>query len=39
VGDLQTANEAVLPFIIHQPVMITIGYFTMSWPVPDSNIL
>jgi surface polysaccharide O-acyltransferase-like enzyme len=33
---LQTANEAVLPFyIIHQPVMITIGYFTMSWPVPD----
>jgi Acyltransferase family len=33
---LQYANEAVLPFyILHQPVMLTIGYFTMRWPMAD----
>lgn len=33
---LRCANEAVLPiYILHQSVMLTIGYFTMSWPMAD----
>jgi peptidoglycan/LPS O-acetylase OafA/YrhL len=30
------ANEAVLPFyILHQTVLLTVGYFVVSWPIPD----
>jgi peptidoglycan/LPS O-acetylase OafA/YrhL len=33
---LQRANEAVLPFyILHQPVLISIGYFVVQWAIPD----
>jgi peptidoglycan/LPS O-acetylase OafA/YrhL len=33
---LQRANEAVLPFyILHQPVLLVIGYFVVSWTIPD----
>lgn len=33
---LQHANEAVLPFyILHQPVLIVIGYFVVQWAIPD----
>jgi glucan biosynthesis protein C len=30
------ANEAVLPFyILHQPVLLCVGYFVVRWAVPD----
>ena len=33
---LQHANEAVLPFyILHQPVLLSIGYFVVQWSIPD----
>ena len=33
---LKYANEAVLPFyIIHQTVIVTLGYSIVSWPIPD----
>jgi peptidoglycan/LPS O-acetylase OafA/YrhL len=33
---LQHANEAVLPFyILHQPVLLSVGYFVVQWPIPD----
>lgn len=33
---LQPANEAVLPFyILHQPVLLSIGYFVVQWAIPD----
>ena len=33
---LPHANEAVLPFyILHQPVLLVIGYFVVQWAVPD----
>ena len=33
---LATANEAVLPFyILHQTVLLTIGYLVVRWLVPD----
>jgi peptidoglycan/LPS O-acetylase OafA/YrhL len=33
---LKYANEAVLPFyILHQTVLITLGYFVMHWAIPD----
>jgi glucan biosynthesis protein C len=33
---LAYANEAVLPFyIMHQTVLLTIGYFVTRWPIPD----
>lgn len=33
---LGQANEAVLPFyILHQPVLISIGYFVVQWAIPD----
>ena len=33
---LRYANEAVLPlYILHQSVMLTIGAFTMRWPMAD----
>jgi peptidoglycan/LPS O-acetylase OafA/YrhL len=33
---LKYANEAVLPFyILHQPVVITAGYFVVQWSIPD----
>jgi peptidoglycan/LPS O-acetylase OafA/YrhL len=33
---LKYANEAVLPFyILHQTVLITLGYFVMQWAIPD----
>jgi glucan biosynthesis protein C len=33
---LTYANEAVLPFyIMHQTVLLTIGYFVTRWPIPD----
>ncbi len=33
---LATANEAVLPFyVLHQTVLLTIGYFVVRWAVPD----
>jgi len=33
---LQHANEAVLPFyILHQPVLLSIGYFVVRWTIPD----
>ncbi len=34
---LAYANEAVLPFyILHQTVLLTIGYFVVQWPIPDA---
>jgi len=34
---LQYANEAVLPFyILHQSVLIVLGYFIVQWPIPDA---
>jgi glucans biosynthesis protein C len=33
---LGQANEAVLPFyILHQPVLLSIGYFVVQWAIPD----
>jgi glucan biosynthesis protein C len=33
---LTYANEAVLPFyIMHQTVLLTVGYFVTRWPIPD----
>lgn len=33
---LSYANEAVLPFyILHQPVLLVIGYFVVQWAIPD----
>ena len=33
---LHYANEAVLPFyILHQTVILTIGYFVVRWTIPD----
>ena len=33
---LKYANEAVLPFyIIHQSVLICLGFFVMEWAIPD----
>jgi O-antigen/teichoic acid export membrane protein len=33
---LKYANEAVLPFyILHQTVLLVIGYFIVKWAVPD----
>lgn len=33
---LPYANEAVLPFyILHQPVLLSIGYFIVQWAIPD----
>jgi peptidoglycan/LPS O-acetylase OafA/YrhL len=33
---LRNANEGVLPFyILHQTVLLGIGYFIMSWKIPD----
>ncbi len=33
---LQHANEAVLPFyILHQPVLLSVGYFVLRWAIPD----
>jgi len=33
---LTHANEAVLPFyILHQPVLLVIGYFVVQWAIPD----
>lgn len=33
---LEYANEAVLPFyILHQTVLICVGYFIVQWPIPD----
>jgi hypothetical protein len=30
------ANEAVLPFyIIHQPMLLAIGFFVVEWSLPD----
>ncbi|NOH01966.1 MAG: acyltransferase [Chloroflexi bacterium] len=35
-GLLSHANEAVLPFyILHQPVLLVIGYFVVQWTIPD----
>ncbi len=32
---LSYANEAILPFyILHQPVLLTVGYFVVQWTVP-----
>jgi peptidoglycan/LPS O-acetylase OafA/YrhL len=29
-------NEAVLPFyILHQPVLVSVGYFVVRWQIPD----
>jgi glucan biosynthesis protein C len=34
---LKYANEAVLPFyIMHQTVLLFIGYFVLRWPIPDT---
>jgi glucan biosynthesis protein C len=34
---LSHANEAVLPFyILHQPVLVCVGYFVVTWAVPDA---
>jgi len=34
---LAYANEAVLPFyILHQPVLLSIGYFVVQWTIPDA---
>lgn len=33
---LKYASEAVLPFyILHQTVLIVVGYFVVQWPIPD----
>ena len=33
---LEHANEAVLPFyILHQTVIVTVGYFVLGWGLPD----
>jgi hypothetical protein len=33
---LKYANEAALPFyILHQTVLITLGYFVVQWVIPD----
>ncbi len=33
---LKCANEAVLPFyVMHQTVLLSMGYFIVQWPVPD----
>jgi glucan biosynthesis protein C len=33
---LRYTNEAVLPFyILHQTVIISIGFFVVRWPIPD----
>ena len=33
---LAHANEAVLPFyILHQTVILCVGYFVVQWPIPD----
>jgi glucans biosynthesis protein C len=33
---LRYANEAVLPFyILHQTVIISVGYYVVRWPIPD----
>lgn len=33
---LSYANEAVLPFyILHQTVLLVVGYFVVQWPIPD----
>ena len=33
---LAYANEAVLPFyILHQTVLLSIGFFVVHWPIPD----
>ncbi len=33
---LGRANEAVLPFyILHQPVLLCVGYFVVRWAIPD----
>jgi glucans biosynthesis protein C len=33
---LNHANEAVLPFyILHQTVILCVGYFVVQWPIPD----
>ena len=33
---LRHANEAVLPFyILHQSVIVTLGYFVVQWAIPD----
>ncbi len=33
---LAYANEAVLPFyVMHQTVLLSIGYFVVQWPIPD----
>ncbi len=33
---LAYASEAVLPFyVLHQTVLLTIGYFVVTWPIPD----
>ena len=33
---LKYANEGVLPFfIMHQTVLLTVGYFVMTWEIPD----
>jgi glucans biosynthesis protein C len=34
---LEYANQAVLPFyILHQSVLICVGYFIVQWPIPDA---
>jgi peptidoglycan/LPS O-acetylase OafA/YrhL len=34
---LARANEAVLPFyILHQPVLVSVGYFVVQWAIPDA---
>ncbi len=33
---LQRANEAALPFyILHQPVLLSVGFFVLQWAIPD----
>lgn len=33
---LKYSNEAVLPFyILHQTVLLCVGYFVVQWPIPD----
>lgn len=33
---LEYANEAVMPFyVMHQSVLLFIGYFVVRWPIPD----
>jgi hypothetical protein len=34
---LSYANESVLPFyILHQPVLLSIGYFVVQWAIADA---